>query len=229
MRARAARQRLARTHDRHAPRRGPPPARPARRRGGGLDPRQRRLPAPPAAPPVPPHRRLEPPLVRRSSPPPPSSSDGWSPPPPPPASPRPAPVVSTKCGRSTGRPSRSARSCAIQSLALIPPSIRSSRQAAPSAAKAAARSWSGAPSPPARRGRGGPCRSRKLSPVIARAHRPPVRRAEAGQRGHDHHPAAVGHRAGQRLGFRRVPTIRPSESRSHWIRLPATNTEPSSA
>src|SRR3569623_189422 len=49
-------------------------------------------------------------------------------------------VVSAKAGRSASTSSMSARSCASQSLATIPPSIRSVFQSAPSAANAVLRS-----------------------------------------------------------------------------------------
>ena len=61
---------------------------------------------------------------------------------------------------------------------------------------------SGAPSPPARRGRYGRGRWRSSGPMIAAARvGPPVRRAEPGQGRHQIDAATVGHRARQRLAL----------------------------
>ena len=133
-----------------------------------------------------------------------------APPRPPPASPRRARWSRrSRAARPAGR-AMSARSCAIQSLALIPPSILSTRP---------------------RRAVGGEGGGEVVGLVRHRLERgahdlrpaggeaqpgdqparlgPPVRRAQPGQRRHDHHPAAVGDRARPALRSRPRCSMKP--------------------
>jgi hypothetical protein len=58
--------------------------------------------------------------------------------------------------------------------------------------------------------------------------RVPVRRAQPGEGRHQHHAAAVGHAAGQRLDLAAL-AMSPRPSRSHCTTAPPMNTLPSSA